>query len=209
LLSMASFHPRDPSWDTAAGPVRTANLVGPAGAHVADVCLQAFGLSAFLFPLLIFVLGWKWIRSEALEAPMIRLIGSAMLVASACGAAALLPEWRLFDRTVLLGGAAGYLIADSLIHALNPAGAAVVLATSLVISIYLVSTFTLAKLEGWFAPLFAVVARMRDNWNRIIERRREEALRRAEARRQAAYEEETSALPPPPDPAVTQRTRRR
>ena len=209
LLSMASFHPRDPSWDTAAGPVRTNNLIGPAGAHIADVFLQAFGLTAFLFPLLIFALGWKWIRSEAVEAPIIKLIGSTMLVASACGAAALLPEWRLFDRTILLGGAAGYLIADSLKHSLNVAGAGVVLATSLVISIYLVSTFTLAKLRGWLAPLFAVFARMRDNWNRMIERRREEALRRAEEKRQAQYEEATSALPPPPDPAITQRTRRR
>ena len=40
LLSMASFHPRDPSWDTAAGAVRTNNLIGPAGAHIADVFLQ-------------------------------------------------------------------------------------------------------------------------------------------------------------------------
>src|SRR3984885_11223128 len=90
LLSMASFHPRDPSWDTAAGAVRTNNLIGPIGAHVADVFLQTFGLAAFLFPLLIFGLGWKWIRSEALDAPLIKLLGSAMMVASAYGSAALL-----------------------------------------------------------------------------------------------------------------------
>ena len=66
LLSMASFHPRDPSWDTVAGVVRTNNLIGPAGAHIADLFLQSFGLAAFLFPLLTFALGWKWIRSEAL-----------------------------------------------------------------------------------------------------------------------------------------------
>src|SRR6266581_2339430 len=74
LLSMASFHASDPSWNTVLGVVRTSNLVGPAGAHVADVFLQAFGLSAFLFPVLIFALGWKWIRSEAIEAPIIRLL---------------------------------------------------------------------------------------------------------------------------------------
>src|SRR5580693_1186184 len=44
LLSMASFHPQDPSWDTVAGLVRTSNLVGPVGAHVSDVFLQSFGL---------------------------------------------------------------------------------------------------------------------------------------------------------------------
>src|ERR1700689_2279653 len=50
LLSMASFHPQDPSWNTVAGLVRTNNLVGPVGAPISDLFLQAFGLAAFLFP---------------------------------------------------------------------------------------------------------------------------------------------------------------
>ena len=219
LLSMASFHPRDPSWDTAAGAVRTNNLIGPTGAHIADIFLQTFGLAAFLFPLLIFGLGWKWIRSEALEAPTIKVIGSAILVASACGTAALLPDWRIFESTILLGGTAGFLISDALKHMLNPVGSGVVLATALVISTYLVSAFTLAKLNDWFAPLIAVFAGLRDKWRRAMERRRERALQRHEERRQAVearhleqervqYEEATATLPVP-DPAITQRTRRR
>ena len=226
LLSMASFHRQDPSWDTVAGTVRTGNLVGPVGAHIADLFLQSFGLAAFLFPMLIFALGWKWIRSEAVEAPVIRLLGSAAMVLSACGAAGLLPEWRLFDHTILPGGAAGFLVADSLKHALNPAGAAVVLATALLISIYLVSTFTLAKLRAWFHPLLNVFAHIGENWRRNKERRREAALQKLEARRQATLErqqaaearaleaqrlqyEQTTATLPVPDPSVTQRTRRR
>jgi DNA segregation ATPase FtsK/SpoIIIE, S-DNA-T family len=219
LLSMASFHPRDPSWDTAAGAVRTNNLIGPIGAHIADVFLQTFGLAAFLFPLLIFGLGWKWIRSEALEAPAIKLIGSAILVASACGTAALMPEWRIFESTIMLGGTAGFLISDALKHLLNPVGSGVVLATALVISTYLVSAFTLAKLNDWFAPLIAVFTRLREKWRRSMEHRRERALQRHEDRRQAAeartleqqrvqYEEATATLPVA-DPAITQRTRKR
>lgn len=219
LLSMASFHPHDPSWNTVAGAAQTDNLIGPVGAHVADIFLQAFGLAAFLFPVLIFALGWKWIRSEAIEAPIVKLIGSAALVSSACGAAALLPEWRLFDHSILLGGAAGYLVAGSLKQALNAAGATVVLATGLVISVYLVSTFTLAKLEGWFRPLFHAFSQIRENWRRSIERRRESALRKREKKRLAAetrtleaeqtqYGQEPAQLPIP-DPPATQRTRRR
>src|SRR5580698_4657588 len=185
LLSMASFHRQDPSWDTVAGAVRTGNLVGPVGAHIADIFLQSFGLAAFLFPVLIFALGWKWIRSEAVEAPIVKVLGSGALVVSACGAAGLLPEWRLFDHTILPGGAAGFLVADSLKHALNPAGSAVVLATVLVVSVYLVSTFTLAKLRAWLDPLFNVLARIEDKWSRSKERRREEALRKLEERRQS------------------------
>jgi len=210
LLSLASFHPSDSSWDTIAGPAKPGNLIGPVGAYASDFFLQSFGVAAFLFPVLVFALGWKWIRSEPLAAPLIKLLGSVALVASACGAAAMLPDWRLFNSSIMLGGAAGYLIADSLKHALNPAGTAVVLFTSLVISTYLVSSFTLAKLEGWFAPFFAVLARIRHNWRMSAELRREKRLRVAEERRAARYEAETEALPEPVamDPAITRRTRR-
>ena len=215
LLSIASFHRTDSSWDTVSGVVRTQNLIGPVGAWIGDVFLQTFGLAAFLFPLLVFALGWKWIRSEVVEAPGIKLIGSAAMVASACGGAGLLPEWRLFDHTILPGGAAGFLIADSLRRALNPAGAGLVLTTALVVSVYLVSSFTLDKLSGWFLPLMNVFRRITDKWRRFREGRREEAMSRLRARQQAAleterleYEQATETLPPP-DPAVTRRTRTR
>jgi S-DNA-T family DNA segregation ATPase FtsK/SpoIIIE len=212
LLSMASFHPTDPSWNTVVGLVHTSNLIGPVGAHVADLFLQAFGLAAFLFPVLIFALGWKWIRSEAVEAPIIKLLGSAAMVLSACGAAALLPEWRLFNHTVMLGGAAGFLVADSLMHALNAAGAGVVLATALVVSVYLVSTFTLSKLRIWSRPLLRMFVRMRERWRRSIERRREAAIQKLEQRRgtlaqtQQAEEARDLEIFPEPDVAATQRT---
>jgi S-DNA-T family DNA segregation ATPase FtsK/SpoIIIE len=210
LLSLASFHAQDSSWDTVSAAAKPGNLVGPVGAYASDLFLQSFGLAAFLFPVLIFALGWKWIRSEVVLAPSIKLFGSAALVLSACGAAALLPDWRLFNGTVLLGGTMGYLIADSLKRALNPAGTAVVLFTALVVSTYLVSTFTLARLQGWFSPLLAVIARIKNNWRLAREARREKYLQAAEARRQQRYEEETAALAEPalPDPSQTRRTRR-
>jgi S-DNA-T family DNA segregation ATPase FtsK/SpoIIIE len=219
LLSLASYSQRDPSWNTVAGTVRTGNLIGPVGAHLADLFLQAFGLAAFLFPLFLFILGWKWIRSEALAAPAIKLIGATVLLLSCCGTAALLPDWRLFGHAILPGGAAGFLLADQLKRALNFAGAAVVLATALVLSAYLVSSFTLEKFGGWLAPLFAVLTRIRTNWRGFLERRREAALEKREMRRRAAeeaeaaterarYEAATAELAPP-DPAATQRTRRK
>jgi S-DNA-T family DNA segregation ATPase FtsK/SpoIIIE len=219
LLSMASYNQHDPSWNTVAGGVRTGNLIGPVGAYIADLFLQAFGVAAFLFPLFLFMLGWKWIRSEALSTPTIKLIGATVLLLSCCGAAALLPDWRLFGHAIPPGGAAGFLLADQLKRALNFSGAAVVLATSLVLSAYLVSSFTLAKLNGWLSPLVAVLRRIRNNWRGFLERRREAALEKREMRRRVAaeaeearervrYEAATAGLEPP-DTAATQRLRRR
>ncbi|HVW11426.1 MAG TPA: DNA translocase FtsK 4TM domain-containing protein [Bryobacteraceae bacterium] len=230
LLSLVSFHATDPSWSRATGAVPTRNLIGPFGAHLSDVLLQAFGFGAYLFPCLVFALGWKWIRSQETAAPVIKLLGSAMLVASACGVAALLPEWRVFDHTILPGGTAGYLLADALRRKLNFLGAAVILVTTAVISLYLVSTFTLATLERWFSPVIVFFNRLRDRWLRYLERRQEAKLERIERKREAAAlraaakaakkavdeeeeDEEIAAAAPPivqtEDPAIASKSRRR
>src|SRR5580693_3671846 len=75
LLSLASFHAGDPSWNHVGGNLVTRNLIGRFGAHLSDLLLQAFGLGAFVFPALVFALSWKWIRSEATVAPVIKMIG--------------------------------------------------------------------------------------------------------------------------------------
>ena len=149
LLSEASYHPQDPSWNTVAGTgAPTSNLIGPFGAHLADLALQMFGIPAFLFPVLLFALGWKWIRSEAISAPVIRILGAVTMILSACGAAAMLPDWRIFDRAIPLGGIVGFLTADSLRRGLNATGTGVVLVTVLIVSVYLISSFTIEKLLG-------------------------------------------------------------
>ena len=51
MLSLASFEPSDvSSAGEAARSGRAANLIGPVGAHVADVLLEVVGLAAFLLP---------------------------------------------------------------------------------------------------------------------------------------------------------------
>ncbi|MEP6716099.1 MAG: DNA translocase FtsK [Terriglobia bacterium] len=214
LLSFASFHPFDPSLNTFAGPVPTENLAGPLGAYLADAFLQAFGLAAFLFPLLMFGLGWRWIRSEPLSAPFIKLIGSVLLVLSACGTAALVPGWRIFEHTILPGGAAGFLVAGTLRSALNLPGTIVVLLTALIVSGYLVSTFTLAALDRWFAPVIVLLARWRTRWQGFLARRRHAAVERQREALERRVEMPASAVslataPRPAEPMATQRTRLR
>lgn len=228
LLSFASFHPTDPSWNTVSGRVHAENLIGPVGAYLADIFLQSFGLAAFLFPVLIFGLGWKWIRSEEISAPLIRLLGSTLLLLSVCGAAALLPEWRLFEHTILPGGATGFLVAGLLRHGLNLSGAAVVLATCMIVSAYLVSTFTLAALDGFiakvFGPFIRFIAGLRESWHRWKTHRHEAALEKQEERRAATAEraavmteaksrlasnDTPGLIPIVPEPLPTQRTRAR
>jgi DNA segregation ATPase FtsK/SpoIIIE, S-DNA-T family len=188
LLSLISYHAFDPSLDTASS-ARPLNLVGYPGSYLSDFFFQMFGAAAFLFPLLTFLLAWRWIRSEEIEAGAVKLAGTLTLTLSACAALSFAP-WRLFSGNIDIGGTLGFAIATYLVDSLNLAGALVVTATAVIISVYLVSTFTLAALSGWFAAPRAWWERRREafaEWReRMHQRSIENAAERARKRTEAA-----------------------
>ena len=181
LLSLVSYRTQDPSWNTASD-VRPLNLIGYPGAWVADLLFQVFGAAAFLFPVMAFALALKWIRSADVDAPFIRIAGTALLLASVCGGASLAGSWTMFGGAIRLGGIAGLVVADWLQHMFNVTGALIVTLTSLTISIYLVSTFSVSKLAEWFAGPLAWCRRMVERWSERRAEKRKLKLDRAKAR---------------------------
>ena len=187
LFSLVSYRTYDPSWNTAAGHVRPQNLVGYVGAYLADLLLQTFGLSALLFPACAFLLGWKWIRSDAIDSPEVKLAGFLLLGSSLCACLGELPSLHVFGLPA--SGVVGMLLSHWLVAVLNKAGAALVTATGMIVSVYLVSTFTLSKLDDWFSGPLSVLGLftrrikdwLEDRRERRIERSREKALLRREA----------------------------
>jgi len=93
FAALASYQPFDPSFDTVSAPLHISNLTGRVGAFLSDLLLQVFGLAAYSIPILLWLLGWKWIRSAAIEAPFIKSAGAAMFIGSTCAAFGLL-NWR-------------------------------------------------------------------------------------------------------------------
>ncbi|MCX6625952.1 MAG: DNA translocase FtsK 4TM domain-containing protein, partial [Acidobacteria bacterium] len=140
--------PRNPP---PAGSVRPLNLFGPFGAHLSDWCLQSFGLGAFAFPVLLVALAWKWLRSHAVEAPLVRIFGSAILLVGTCAGLDLALSWRPFNGSVPVGGVLGILAGDYLVERFNSTGALLVVGTSLLLSLYLISTFSMVKLASWLS----------------------------------------------------------
>ena len=205
LLSLVSYHTQDPSWDTAA-EAQPLNLIGYPGSYASDLLFQAFGATAFLFPLLLFLLAWKWIRSEALEGGLAKLVGAVMLTMSASAALAFLP-WRIFGGAIRLGGTAGFLLARYLLGALNLAGAIVAILTAIVVSVYLVSTFTLATAAEWTAGPRSWLHRRAAAWRawrdaahaRALEKARERERMRRETKQLKARKSRTVAAEPDSD----------
>ena len=149
FFSLVSYHPSDSSWNTVTGDAKPVNLIGRVGAVVSDFLLQTLGLAAYGVPVLILLLGWKWIRSSPIEAPLAKALGALMLVASTCAAFGLGPEWRPVAGTIPAGGLTGKLLADDLVSSMNLTGAALVTSACWIVALYLVSSFQMSRLQGW------------------------------------------------------------
>ena len=177
-LSLASYHPYDPSWNTATA-ARPRNLMGYPGAHLADYLYQAIGLTAIVVPVLVFMLGWKWIRSQPIEAPTAKVLGSVLLLFSACALAALGPDWKIFDRTIAFGGLLGTLLGDYLSDRLNGLGAVLAAGTALLVSLYMISTFSFRMLESWMSGPIAIGRAVSVWWVKYRELRRKRKAEQA------------------------------
>jgi S-DNA-T family DNA segregation ATPase FtsK/SpoIIIE len=198
LLSLVSYHTQDPSWNTAAGS-RPLNLAGYPGAWLSDVLVQTFGAAAFLFPLLAFLLSWKWIRSEELDAGAVKIFGSVLLTLGVCAALSFLPL-HLFGGTVPIGGTLGLALANYLVDSLNLAGALVATATAVIVSLYLVSTFTLARLGEWLAGPIAWFQRRAAAWRAWRERVHARSIEKARKQQRRRPDKPVVADAPPWQP---------
>jgi len=82
-LALISYSPHDVALNVSAppndGPLAR-NWIGPVGAYGADLVFQVFGFAAFLLPLAIAVLGWRWLRSRSIDSQVATLVGYALLL---------------------------------------------------------------------------------------------------------------------------------
>ena len=211
LIALVSYRPFDPSWNTATGATTVSNLIGRVGAFGSDLLLQFFGLGAYAIPVLILLLGWKWIRSSPIQAPWAKTLGAAMLITSTCAAFALGPGWRPIAGAIPAGGMAGSLAADYLVSTMNLTGAVLFTAACWIVSIYIVSTFEMSRLAVWFRVPIGWTRSLAARWTAWREKRvaeaRERAEKRALRRALAAEQAADEALPPPVPLRTSRRTK--
>jgi len=192
VLTFVSYHPQDPSWNSVAGIARAHNLTGSAGAYTADFFFQLLGLAALSIPILLWMLAWRWVRSEEIKSPGIKVLGSLLLFFSVCTALSIGPEWRPFGGAFSAGGVVGLLLADSLMASLNLTGAVLVTAISLILSVYLISTFSMATAAEWISGPLRFLQNLHTRWDKWRAQRRQVALERATMRAERRAEKEAA-----------------
>ena len=150
LAALFSYNPHDAAFNVSASSGSThsaANWMGPAGAYGSDLLFQVFGFAAFLVPMALLVLGWRWFRSRAIGSPVAALVGYALMLLSLPSLLALLPFWDI-RGAVPAGGMLGSLLAGGLRSGFNW-GAYVIAFAVLITAIFLTTSFSFASTTAW------------------------------------------------------------
>ena len=162
FLSLVSYHPTDPSLNTVgSGPIR--NWIGPAGSYLSDVLLQIEGVSAFLLPVLLGMLGWTWMLSRPAGSPGSKAIGFFLSLLFAPALFALVPDHLTFFYGLPIGGLTGRLVTDQLVRFLNYPGACIVTVTLVAAAVYLSTTFSFNTAREWAGSRLGFMVALRSS----------------------------------------------
>ena len=178
LLALISYSPLDPSWNSASvltGSHAARNWIGIVGAYGADLLLQFFGVGAFLLVIFPATLGVRWFRSSKVQSPLAKSLGGIWLMMFVPALLALLPGQLRWVHVIPIEGLMGRVIGDFMIHYLNLAGAYIVCATLLAVSLYLTTAFSFSAIQVWAPTRFAFATAW---WNRYLDWKEERAKRR-------------------------------
>src|SRR3954467_8628260 len=188
FLALVSYSPLDNSWNTAAtmpaaSPAR--NWIGVVGAMTSDLLLQSAGITIFLLPVMIGMLGSRWFKSRAVDSPIAKSIGAFTLLLFVPALLALLPWHLRFRHAAAMEGLVGRVFGDILIHYFNLVGAYIVCAGVITAALYLSTAFSLGAARLWMETRFAFAFAARDRFVDWMNARKAERVRKAEAKAKA------------------------
>ncbi len=195
-LSLLSFNPDDPSFNNQfSEPQKATNLMGSAGAYLADLFFQIFGLGAFVWPLFLALWAWKLFAASDMPFPIsqagclagIFLTGSALLSLT-------FGKISFWGATIDTGGALGRILGRIAERFLNPSGAYLLLAVVAVIGIMILVNLSLVELgrsgrEFW--------ARILNEWVRYWKQHKRKGKKSEEIREPKKGRDKGKELIPP------------
>ncbi|WP_028115273.1 DNA translocase FtsK [Ferrimonas senticii] len=146
LFALASYYPTDPGWSQVAWGTETLNAMGLAGAWVADVLLFGFGLTAYVIPFVLALVGWltfhqaRYLDSLDYFSISLRIVGFLLIACSVATLATLnADDVHYFSA----GGLVGDIIAEAMLPIFNFIG------TTLILLAFIASGFTLVTGISW------------------------------------------------------------
>jgi len=113
-LALATYHPTDPSWNTAGGVRPVGNLLGTAGSYPADLLIQTLGAAAWALVAVPAVWGARLVRHLTLGRLWLRVVALVAGVLAASLALAPMAAPAGWTHQTSLGGAVGTILIGDL-----------------------------------------------------------------------------------------------
>ena len=198
LLALVTWHPADPSLNTAAdltGPHAVRNWVGPFGASLSDLLLQSIGFTAFFLPVWLAGTGWTWTANRQIPrlagSPFLRWLGALLAIVFIPAVFALSPmHWRWL-HLLPVEGVLGRLMAGLLVAYLNMQGAWLVAGVLAATGFYFASAVSFWILKETIQNRWRHFLVLNDRWRHWRQERAEQ-----KAGRESEYFAEPAAPPP-------------
>ncbi len=187
LLALSTYHPGDPSLNTAtdtALPHAVRNWIGLFGAWLSDLLLQSIGLTAFLLPLWLGGIGWDWMRSRSGGSVWLRWVGCLLALVCIPTVFGLLPWHWHWMHVVPVEGVIGRLVAGVLIVYLNIQGACLVAGVLACAGLYFASAVSFWTIKQMIEDRWVHILALNDRWRNWREERAERRAEQEEMRKQ-------------------------
>jgi len=155
LLSLASYHPLDPSLTHfVAENIKTHNLIGYVGSYTADALIRLLGLGVFLLPLIILIVSIKYFLDSSFHLRTVSFTGFAGLFISCSGLCTLmLADIHLYGINLKVGGLLGAVSAEFLNEYFNRTGTYIILLLVFILSLMVISTLSVVSLARGFKEM--------------------------------------------------------
>lgn len=150
LLSLITYSAADPSFSVSglSGTVR--NAIGIIGSFLSDALLKLFGICSYLIPAFLFSYAAYFALGGEAVHPNLKKIGGMLLFFSLSALLGIGNKTiNLFSEEIPSGGMLGGLFAGILVASLSVTGAYIVTVTSLMISLILLTPFSLVSAWDW------------------------------------------------------------
>jgi S-DNA-T family DNA segregation ATPase FtsK/SpoIIIE len=144
LISLVTFNPEDPSFNTVSTETVIHNWAGSFGSHISDLSFQLIGLSSLFLSLIFFSIGIKMVSRVGIKNFMPKIIITPFCILSFAVFFATIPQpnWWQFNS---LGGVNGYFI----LYKINQVPKALVSFLSFILSLVSISIIIEITFTDW------------------------------------------------------------
>jgi S-DNA-T family DNA segregation ATPase FtsK/SpoIIIE len=162
LLALVTYSSADPSFSVSGAAGSVKNAIGVIGSYLSDALLKLFGLCAYLIPFFFFAYAAYFALGGEAVHPHLKKVGGILLFISLASLLGIQGDTvRLFSEDIPSGGMLGKLFVVLLVNSVSVTGAYIIAVTSLVISLIMLTPFSLvAVIDGLRRAFYGALDRL-------------------------------------------------